>query len=233
MQTRSSDYQEAANWASEFGEAGKVLIAWIPESDFKFATKNEDGSIAFTRGDFGLGIGENPIIEKEWIHFALPVSLPKELTKYFTLIGRWNPFYINTSEIRESLGVEKVDDIGIKEFLDENAPQSSTYPGNSEIQFWAGIKVKNELISTGCLAKWESGKYILSSIATKESERGKGFGEKLTRGLVALAGQEGVDEVYLAVSAKNPGAQRVYEKIGFRSLGKFHTYERQQESSKT
>ena len=226
MLARSSNYQEAAKWALKFGEAGKVLTVWIPESDFKFATKSEDGSIAFTRDDFGLGIGENPIIEKEWTHFALPASLPKELTKDFTLIGRWNPFYINTSEIRESLGVEKVDDIGIKEFLDENAPQSSTYPGNSEIQFWAGIKVKNELISTGCIAKWESGKYILSSIATKESERGKGFGEKLTRGLVALAGQEGVDEVYLAVSAKNQGAQRVYEKIGFRSLGKFHSYER-------
>ena len=216
----------------EFGEAGKVLTAWIPENDFIFATRNEDGSIAFTRGDFGLGIGESPIIENEWRHFALPASLPKELTKDFTLIGRWNPFYISTSEIRESLEVEKVEDIGIKEFLDENAPQSSTYPGNSEIQFWAGVKVNNELVATGCLAKWESGKYVLSSIATKESERGKGYGEKITRGLVALAGKEGIDEVYLAVSAKNPGAQRVYEKVGFRSLGKFHTFEREKKSKK-
>jgi ribosomal protein S18 acetylase RimI-like enzyme len=94
------------------------------------------------------------------------------------------------------------------------------------------VKVNNELVATGCLAKWESGKYILSSIATKESERGKGYGEKITRGLVALAGKEGIDEVYLAVSAKNPGAQRVYEKVGFRSLGKFHTFEREKKSKK-
>jgi ribosomal protein S18 acetylase RimI-like enzyme len=223
---RSKNYQEALKWAEEYGDSGKVLTAWIPEIGFQFATKNEDGSLSFTRDGFGLGIGPDPIIEEEWSNFALPASLPKEKTVAFQLVGRWNPFFIETSKVADPGDVVKISDVGIKDFLDSNAPNSSTYPGNPEIQFWAGIKVSNELMATGCLAKWESGRYILSSIATKESERGMGYGEKLTRGLVALAGQIGINEVYLAVSAKNPVAQRVYERIGFKSLGQFHTYER-------
>lgn len=226
MVTRSKDYQEARKWAEELGEPGKLLTTWIPESGFQYATKSDDGSISFTRDGFGLGIGPHPIIEEDWTNFALPATLPKEKTIEFQLVGRWNPFFIETSKVADPGEVVKVSEDGIKEFLDLNAPNSSTYPGNPEIQFWAGIKVNNELVATGCLAKWESGRYILSSIATKESERGKGYGEKLTRGLVALAGEAGIKEVYLAVSAKNPVAQRVYERIGFKSLGQFHTYER-------
>jgi RimJ/RimL family protein N-acetyltransferase len=223
---RSNNYQEARKWAADLGVSGKVLLAWIPESGFEYATKSNDGSVAFTRDGFGMGVGKDPIIENDWERFALPAELPKELTIEFELISRWNPFFIETSEIKDPGEVIKISDEGIKEFLDLHAPRSSTYPGNPEIQFWAGIKVNNELVATGCLAKWESGSYILSSIATKESERGKGFGEKLTSGLVALAGEAGIGEVYLAVSARNPGAQRVYERVGFKPLGQFHTYER-------
>ena len=94
------------------------------------------------------------------------------------------------------------------------------------MQFWAGIKRAGELLAVGCLAKWESGSFIISSIATKDSERGKGFGQQITEGIVAFAAELGIPEVFLAVNAKNEVAARVYERIGFISLGQFNTFEK-------
>ena len=223
---RTSNYEEAISWSKELGIVGKVAAAWIPSVGFEFATKNSDGSISLTRDGFGLGLGPNPIIEPSWSRFAISKSVPKELTRDYLLVNRWNPYFIETKNISSTSAAEKFDEVGIKEFLDENAPNSSTYPGNDEVQFWAGIKVAGELVAVGCLAKWESGSYIISSIATKVSERGKGYGRQITQAIVAFAAQMGIAEVFLAVNAKNEIAARVYEGIGFISLGQFNTFEK-------
>jgi RimJ/RimL family protein N-acetyltransferase len=227
---RTTDYDQALVWASELGAIGRVPKVWIPKVGFSYAVQNNDGSVSFTRGgnsNFGLGIGPNPVIDETWQNFALPKALPKEFTLQFELINRWNPYQIKTSKITENFGVEKISEVGIAKFLDENAPNSSVYPGSSETLFWAGIKQDRELVAVGCVGEWESGNYVISSIATKESERNKGFGSQITKGIVYWSGHDGIDEVTLAINAKNEVAARVYEKIGFTKLGEFNTFERQ------
>ena len=226
---KTSSYEEALKWAAELGDEGETPAVWIPKKGFRHAFRNSDGSVSFTRDgspNFGLGVGPNPIIDSEWERFALPKSLPKEKTLEFKLVNRWNPYMIECSQISDLNGVTEIPDAGVKEFLDSNAPESSVYPGNPETLFWAGLKIDGELVAVGCVGIWESGAHVISSVATKVSERGKGYGSSLTKGIVAICNQRGIEKVFLAVNAKNEVAARLYEKIGFKSIGRFNTFER-------
>lgn len=226
---RTESYQEAIEWALELGPEGLAPTVWIPEKGFRYALKNSEGSVAFTRDgspNFGLGVGADPIIDPAWQRFALPRNLEKNKTIKFKLVNRWNPYMINTAEIQDTGRVQVIETNGVENFLDLYAPTSSVYPGNPETIFWAGIRIENELISVGCVGTWESGARVISSIATKTSERGKGFGSEITKGIVAICNKRGIEEVYLAVNAKNEVAARVYERIGFKGIGKFNTFER-------
>lgn len=226
---RTSSYSQALEWAAQLGIEGVTPSVWIPEVGFEYALRNSDGSVSFTRDgspNFGLGIGPDPIIDELWQRFALPKALAKEKTLNFKLVNRWNPYQIETAGFIDLCGASEISQEGIKEFLDLNAPESSVYPGNPETIFWAGLKIDGELVAVGCLGTWESGAHVISSIATKITERGKGYGTSLTRGLLAIANQKGIKKVFLAVNAKNEVAARVYENIGFQSIGKFNTFER-------
>jgi len=221
-----TSYDEAITASSKLGAQGLVPTVWIPKSGFEYALLNTDGSVSFTRDGFGLGVGPDPIIDPTWQRFALPKTLAKEKTLDFKLVNRWNPYQIQTLNFTDTKGVSEIGEAGIKEFLDANAPESSVYPGNPETVFWAGLIVNNELVAVGALSKWESGKFVISSIATKITERNKGYGQIITEGIIALANQRGIGMVRLAVNAKNEVAMRVYEKIGFESMGSFNTFER-------
>ena len=224
------DYGEAISLAANLGSEGITPSIWIPKKEFAYAIKNSDGSISFTRKDsprFGIGVGTNPIIDDTWDYFALPKNLAKEKTLQFKLINRWHPYQIDTSNFSDFYGVEEVGESGLAEFLNTNAPESSVYPGNEETIFWAGKKINGDLVAIGSINKWESGEYVMSSIATKISERNKGYGSEITKGILAICNQKGIRRVALAVNAKNEIAARVYERIGFKSLGQFNTFERQ------
>ena len=223
---RTRNYEQALIWAANLGAEGIVPTVWIPRSAFISAAKSADGSVSFTRDGFGLGIGNNPIIEEDWERFALPKRLEKAKTAQYKLVNRWNPYQISTSGFTELFGVEKIKDDGIADYLKANAPDSSTYPGSDEIQFWAGLRIDGDLKALGCVAKWESGEMVISSVATKLTERGKGYGSRLTRGILALGNLDQIKVLTLAVNAKNEIAAKMYEKIGFQSLGEFNTFER-------
>ncbi len=226
---RTSNYAQALNWAAELGAEGVVPSVWIPEIGFQYALRNSDGSVSFTRDgspNFGLGIGPDPIIDENWERFALPKALAKDKTSNFKLVNRWNPYQIETAGFIDRCGVNECNEDGVKDFLDKNAPGSSVYPGNPETIFWASLKIDGELVAVGCIGTWESGAKVISSIATKIAERGKGYGTSITRGILAIANQKGIKKVFLAVNAKNEVAARVYENIGFQSIGKFNTFER-------
>ena len=226
LETKS--YEEAISWALELGSIGIVAQVWIPKSGFLYALKNTDGSVSFCRDgspNFGLGLGTDPIIDPKWERFALPKSFPKEKTSQFKLVNRWNPYTIDTDSFKDLSVAEEISVQGVKEFLEENAPESSVYPGNPETIFWGGIKESSQLVAVGCLGKWESGEFVISSIATKANLRGQGLGSRITKFIVANAKAHGIKRVSLAVNAKNLIAAKLYEKIGFKSLGSFNTFE--------
>ena len=113
---RTNEYSKAISWANDLGIPGKVAGVWIPKIGFEFATKNSDGSVSLTRDGFGLGLGQNPIIEPGWSRFAISKSVPKEITQDYLLVNRWNPYYIETKIISSTSAAEKLMKPALKNF---------------------------------------------------------------------------------------------------------------------
>ncbi|RJX38239.1 GNAT family N-acetyltransferase [Paenibacillus pinisoli] len=61
----------------------------------------------------------------------------------------------------------------------------------------------------------EEGYAGLYDIVTDASERGRGYGEALTLGLLGWAGEHGARMAYLLVVKSNAAANRLYDKFGF------------------
>ena len=59
----------------------------------------------------------------------------------------------------------------------------------------------------------------IQTIAVTEEARGHGLGRTLVQTLLTEARKRGAREVFLEVRADNPGAQRVYSRLGFEELG--------------
>lgn len=67
----------------------------------------------------------------------------------------------------------------------------------------------------GLLAPEGSGQADIQTIAVVESARRRGLGRALLLALVAEARRRRATEVFLEVRADNPGAQALYERLGF------------------
>ena len=187
-------------------------------------------SISFTRktdeGYFGLGIGSEASILAEWNEFALPQSLSEDLTEKFTAHHRWETHSIAVSEKSYSLEILEEDDV-IETFLATHAPDSSARPGNPEIQFWGCVRnVDGEIAAIASITQWESGEYMLSSVATHAEMRGRGFAQSVCAGVLGLSYDRGIERVNLVVLSSNTPAISAYRKLGFQEIGKFVSYSR-------
>jgi ribosomal protein S18 acetylase RimI-like enzyme len=73
-------------------------------------------------------------------------------------------------------------------------------------------------VATGERYSFDGASY-LSSIGTRPGWRGRGFGGLITRVLAYDSVAGGFDLVYLGVYPENARAIRVYERLGFATLG--------------
>lgn len=217
------------HWARQLLGELKVPRVWIPEIAFVEAVRNGE-NISFTRktsdGLFGLAIGSQPILQTEWNEFAIPQGADPSLVSGFTFHDNWETHAI---EVRpRSYEIEPIDDDAvITEFLNAHAPQSSAKPGNPEIQFWGCIRNDaGEIASIAAITQWESGEYMLSSVATHTDMRGHGFAQKVCTGLVGLSYDRGIERLNLVVLSSNIAAIKAYSRIGFHLIGKFASYSR-------
>ena len=227
----TSNHALAKQWAEELLGTPNVFIPWFPQDKFVTAVRTP-GSLACAREDkglFGFGFGTHPEINPAWTHFSLPKSLAREITNDFPLKGQWSGYSIATERCAHEEPVEElIDTSGIEELLKVHAPDSSTYPGNPEVIFWAGIRSDNgELLAVATVVRWESGAKMVSSVATREDVRAQGLAQKLIKGIVKMAHDRGIDRLNLAVFTENLAARVVYEKIGFECMGDFLYFERQ------
>ncbi len=71
----------------------------------------------------------------------------------------------------------------------------------------------------GLLAPWRSEQADIQTIAVVESARGQGLGRTLMQALLVEARRRGAREVFLEVRADNPGAEHLYETLGFERIG--------------
>lgn len=83
----------------------------------------------------------------------------------------------------------------------------------------AFVVVRSEGAPVACgMAVIEQGYVGLYDIVTDPKQRGRGYGEILTRHLLWWAKQEGAERGYLLVVKKNEAANRLYDKFGFNLL---------------
>ena len=225
----TTDHALAMQWARELLGTPNVAVPWIPRDKFLSAVRSP-GSLALTREDkgvFGFGLGVNPEINPAWTHFSLPKAMPRELTESYPLAGQWSAYSIDTQLCAQELPVEElIDTSGVEALLNIHAPDSSTYPGNPEVIFWAGIHSEvGELIAVAAVVRWESGAKMISSVAVHTDRRGEGLAQRLVKGAMRMAFDRGIDRINLAVFTKNESARAVYEKVGFTCMGDFLYFE--------
>jgi ribosomal protein S18 acetylase RimI-like enzyme len=75
---------------------------------------------------------------------------------------------------------------------------------------WRGLRVESELIEpprTSCL--------YVAHVGVAPSFQGRGIGTRLLQHAGREARMQGLHRLSLDVSARNPGAQRLYERLGF------------------
>ncbi len=70
----------------------------------------------------------------------------------------------------------------------------------------------------GLLAPWRSEQADIQTIAVVEAARGRGLGRTLMGALLAEARRRGAREVFLEVRADNPGAEHLYDSLGFEQI---------------
>ena len=227
---RTTSHTEALLWAQEI--AGPINLAqyWIPEIGFRDAIRG-DHWVALSRDGeeiYALALGDGIEIDPTWQSFSLPKSTPRETTSDLSVSGQWAAYYIETAQCSHHNTVEIITDGDeIENLLTSSAPNSSVHPGNPEVIFWGGIRnTEGELVAVGALTQWQSGGFIISSIATHKDFRRQGLGRLLTGGIVRMAHDRGIERVVLAVFSKNLAARALYESIGFELLGDFNHFER-------
>lgn len=64
----------------------------------------------------------------------------------------------------------------------------------------------------------------LANIAVRPELRGRGLGARLLDEVIAVSRRRGVAKLYLEVRDSNDGALRLYERFGFREVGRRRSY---------
>ena len=59
----------------------------------------------------------------------------------------------------------------------------------------------------------------ITNIAVRPDRRGQGYGEMVTRGMIQLAADSGMNWMTLEVRRSNRAARNLYEKLGFKEIG--------------
>jgi ribosomal protein S18 acetylase RimI-like enzyme len=186
-----------------------------------------DHSLSITREDdpvYGVGFGPRPLVDPRWRRCSITRNTEKDVTAGFTFLAQWDA-YMRTTESFDIPYTVLTNGAGIDEFLESHAPESSVKYGDDEVQAWVGIFDEGEVAGLGAICQWESGGYVLSSIAIHSSKRGRKLGRSLVKAMLTHAKVVGAERVGLGVFAGNAPAIKLYENLGFTLLGQFNAFE--------
>ena len=201
---------------------------WVPESKFVGAEIDDRGNFIISREDdgiYGIALGPSPVIPLEWKNFSIESQGIESLPADFKVVAEWDCYWSATvdGQLPTSLPSE---DAVIEKFLKDHAPDSSVYPGNDEILQWVEIHDSGELVAVAALCRWQSGRVVISSVATHSDRRGQGFGKQLMEKSLIAGSQLGEKFLSLGVRHSNEGAQRLYASTGFTLMHNFTYCER-------
>lgn len=175
---------------------------------------------------YGHAYGPDPYIDPRWDKCAVAYSKFGTTFGHLEIGNQFDTYGVDTKIISGFEDIEELkDDELIKNILDLHAPTSSVYPGNPEIIQWGCVRnSEGEVSAIGALVRWSSGAHVLSSVATVESQRGKGFATELVKRFISKANQLGIETLSLGVSHKNIGAIKAYQRAGMSELAQFTNY---------
>ena len=201
---------------------------WIPEAKFLSANFDDSGNISIAREDdgiYGIAIGTSPSVPDNWKNFSIETRGISQLPSLYKPVAEWDCYWSPTlaGDFAETF---QSSDLAISTFLKEHAPDSSVFPGDSEILSWVELHHDNQLAAIAALCRWESGRVVISSVATAKQWRGQGLGKQLMQKCLITAAQLGEDYVSLGVRHGNESAQRLYRATGFRLMHNFTYCER-------
>ena len=201
-----------------YAPAHRFIEAVVTETNLSFSVKDEDGSI------FAMALGENPVLlQADRIATSRGIIMDKALYKHR---ADWDFYSIDTAGFALfDQATESKDDLGIKQLLETHAPNSSVWPGNEEVIFWGELREGSELVAAGTLVKWRTGEVMFASIATHADFRGRGLAQTLVKQMLSSAANKGIGHVGLGVFAGNIAAKKAYEKVGFKLIGEFSSYQ--------
>ena len=201
---------------------------WIPESQFISALIDELGNISISREDdgiYGIALGASPEIPTTWKNFSIESQGLAALPEDCKVVTEWDSYWAETTSGKFNPGARSEDAV-IAKFLKEHAPESSVFPGDEEIQQWIEIHENGELVAIAALCRWQSGRVVISSVATHLDYRGRGLGKALMKDCLVASAELGEKFVSLGVRHRNESAQRLYAATGFRLMHNFTYCER-------
>lgn len=145
------------------------------------------------------------------------LKLDHSLVKTAKLMDIAEPSY-RELEVKPELTEEWIDSIAGMLNLNENQIQTTRVMLGSQPlrQGFAILKERGIPVASGMVVV-EDGWAGLYDIVTAPDARGRGYGEQLTRGLLRYARKLGAEMGYLLVVRDNAAANRLYDKLGFRT----------------
>lgn len=201
---------------------------WVPEEKFVGAEVDAHGNFTISREDdgiYGIALGLSPVVPTDWKNFSMESRGISSLPSDFKVVAEWDCYWAPTLEGALE-NPQSSSDVVIDAFLKQHAPDSSVYPGNDEILQWVEIHDADEVVAVAALCRWESGRVVISSVATHADRRGKGFGKQLIEKCLIAGSQLGEEYLCLGVRHKNESAQRLYASTGFTLMHNFSYCER-------
>ena len=224
----TKSHSEAALAYSRLYPGFPFFDAWIPQSHFISAEFDDEGNFTTGREDkgiYGVALGTSPAIPKEWDRFSLDSRAISPLPDEYKVVDEWDCYWAPTIKA-DGIQPKVSSDQEIDAFLKLHAPQSSVFPGNKEILEWVEIVDNKQLVAVAALCRWESGKVIISSVATHTDFRGRGFGKAITEKCLNAGEKLGEKYLCLGVHHTNQRAQRLYQSAGFNLMHNFTYCER-------
>lgn len=222
------NFDESSLEYSRLNPGSPFFATWIPQVGFISSQSDGLGNLSITRNgekSYGFAFGESPLFNPDWESCSIESRGLTHLPPHFEVIDRWDCYWSSTIEGSYTSEGEATD-LDIEIFLKEHAPDSSVFPGNHEILQWVQIHEKGELLAVAALCRWESGKVVISSVATHHQHRGRGLGKELMRRALICGRELGEEHLSLGVMHENESAQRLYAAAGFTLMHRFTFCER-------
>ncbi len=223
-----ADFEEVKREYEELYPVSPFFDTWVPQEKFVSADFDGQGNISISRQDdgiYGIAVGPSPVIPGDWKNFSIESRGISSLPKDFKAVVEWDCHW-GPTKAGDQVAAQQSTDNEIAAFLKVHAPDSSVFPGNDEILQWVEIYEGDELAAVAALCRWESGRVVISSVATRSDLRGRGLGKQLMDKCLIAGHFLGEEYLSLGVRHENESAQRLYRATGFTLMHNFTYCER-------